>query len=132
MVSISALCTCHYFWLNYSIPTFFTYLIPLNSHPQCKYHLLVCVLSCLSVLFPPCNSMDWSPTRFLCPRDSPGKNTRVGCHTRFQGIFPTQQMNPCLLCLLHWQAGSLSLAPPGKPHHLLSCYLFYLLLNPLV
>ena len=21
----------------------------------------------------------------------------------------------CLLCLLHWQAGSLPLAPPGKP-----------------
>ena len=24
-------------------------------------------------------------------------------------------MNPCLLHLLHWQAGSLPLAPPGKP-----------------
>ena len=23
---------------------------------------------------------------------------------------------PCLLCLLHWQAGSLPLAPLGKPH----------------
>ena len=23
--------------------------------------------------------------------------------------------NPCLLCLLHWQAGSLPLVPPGKP-----------------
>ena len=23
--------------------------------------------------------------------------------------------NPCLLCLLHWQVGSLPLAPPGKP-----------------
>ena len=32
-----------------------------------------------------------------------------------QGIFPTQGLNPRLLCLLHWQAGSLSLAPPGKP-----------------
>ena len=28
---------------------------------------------------------------------------------------PTQGSNPCLLCLLHWQADSLSLAPPGKP-----------------
>ena len=27
----------------------------------------------------------------------------------------TQGWNPCLLCLLHWQAGSLPLAPPGKP-----------------
>ena len=33
-----------------------------------------------------------------------------------QGIFPTQGSNPHLLCLLHWQVGSLSLAPPGKPY----------------
>ena len=32
-----------------------------------------------------------------------------------QGTFPTQGSNPHLLCLLHWQAGSLPLAPPGKP-----------------
>ena len=31
------------------------------------------------------------------------------------GIFPSQGLNPCLLHLLHWQAGSLSLMPPGKP-----------------
>ena len=30
------------------------------------------------------------PTRLLCPWDSPGKNTRVGCHALIQGIFPTQ------------------------------------------
>ena len=32
-----------------------------------------------------------------------------------QGIFLTQESNLRLLCLLHWQAGSLPLAPPGKP-----------------
>ena len=31
------------------------------------------------------------------------------------GIFPTQGSNPGVLYLLHWHAGSLSLAPPGKP-----------------
>ena len=55
------------------------------------------------------------PARLLCPWDSPGKNTGVGCHALLQGIFPTQGSNPGLLCLLHWQAGSLSLAPLGKP-----------------
>ena len=35
----------------------------------------------------------------------------------FQGTFLTQWLNPCLLRLLHWQAGSLPLAPPGKPNH---------------
>ena len=28
--------------------------------------------------------------------DSPGKNTRVGCHALLQGIFPTQGSNPQL------------------------------------
>ena len=46
---------------------------------------------------------------------SPGKNTGVGCHFRLQGIFPTQGSNLSLLCLPHWQVGSLPLAPPGKP-----------------
>ena len=35
--------------------------------------------------------------RFLCPWDSPGKNTGVGCHFLLQGIFPVQESNPCLL-----------------------------------
>ena len=38
-----------------------------------------------------------------------------GCHVLLQGIFPTQGLNLCLLCLLHWQMGSLLLAPPRKP-----------------
>ena len=32
-----------------------------------------------------------------------------------QRIFPTLESNLSLLCLLHWQGGSLPLAPPGKP-----------------
>ena len=27
-----------------------------------------------------------------------------------RGIFPTQGLNPCLLCILHWQAGPLLLS----------------------
>ena len=33
----------------------------------------------------------------------------------FQEFFPTQGWNQCLLVLLHWQAGSLPLTPPGEP-----------------
>ena len=51
----------------------------------------------------------------LCPWDSPGKNTGVGCHALLQGLFLTQRLNLGLLRLLHWQAGSLLLAPPEKP-----------------
>ena len=46
--------------------------------------------------------------RLLCPWDSPGKNTGVGCHFLLQDIFPTQGWNPGLLhckrilyCLSH-------------------------------
>ena len=44
----------------------------------------------------------------LCPWDSPGKNTRVGYHALLRGIFLIQGLN---LRLLHWQTGSLPLAP---------------------
>ena len=33
------------------------------------------------------------PARLLCPWNSPGKNTRVACHSLLQGIFPTQGSN---------------------------------------
>ena len=67
--------------------------------------------SCLTL----CNPMDYSPPAFSVPWESPGKNIGVGCRFLLQGIFPTQGSNPCLLCLLHWQEGSLPLTPPGKP-----------------
>ena len=60
-----------------------------------------------------CNAMQ--PARLLCPWDSPGKNTGVGCCTLFQGIFPTQGSKLHLLSLLHWQVGSLPLTATGKP-----------------
>ena len=33
------------------------------------------------------------PASLLCPRDCPGKNTAVGCHSLLQGIFPTRGLN---------------------------------------
>ena len=36
------------------------------------------------------------PTRLLCPWDSPGKNTGVGCRFLLQWIFLTQGFNPGL------------------------------------
>ena len=43
------------------------------------------------------------PTRLPHPWDFPGKKTGVGCHFLLQRIFPTRELNPYLLCLLHWQ-----------------------------
>ena len=56
-----------------------------------------------------------------CPWDSPGKNTGVGCHFLLQGNLPNPGLEPVsLVCLLHWQASSLPLVPPGKPRCLVS------------
>ena len=56
----------------------------------------------------------WTIT-YQAPPSVAGKNTRVSCHDLLQGIVLTQGLNLLLLFLLHWQTGSLPLAPPGKP-----------------
>ena len=67
--------------------------------------------SCLTL----CDPMDCSPPGSCVHEDSPGKNSAVGCYALLQGIFPTKGWNLSLLCRLLMQAGSLPLAPPGKP-----------------
>jgi len=62
-----------------------------------------------------CDPINYNPPGFYVHGDSAGKNTGMGCRALLQGIFPTQGLNPHLLCLLHWQVGSLPLASPGKP-----------------
>ena len=55
-----------------------------------------------------------NPPRRLWPWNFSGKNTKVGCHFLLQRIFLIQGLNLRLLHLLHWQAVSLPLVPPGK------------------
>ena len=86
-----------------------TYYIP------CAFYLWVFVCQVASVVSDSLWSCELYSTRPLHPWASPGKNTRVGCHALLQGIFLTQGLNPGLLHLLHWQAGSLPLAQSGKP-----------------
>ena len=52
----------------------------------------------------------------LCPLDFPGKETGGDCHFLPQGISLTQGVNPCLLCLLLWQAVSLPLSHLQSPN----------------
>ena len=88
-----------------------------NSHgpPELTSIIFVVVMCTCSVVSDSLQPHGLQPTGLLCPWDSPGKNTGVGCHALLQGIVPTQGLNLRLLCLLHWQAGPLPLAPPGKP-----------------
>ena len=55
------------------------------------------------------------PARLFCPWNFPGKNIGLSCHLLIQGIFPTQELNLHLLCLLHWQVESLPLGHLGSP-----------------
>ena len=66
--------------------------------------------SCLTL----CNPMDCSPPGPSVHRILQARIIGVGCHVLLQEIFPSQGSNPHLLCLLHWQVGSL-LVPLGKP-----------------
>ena len=58
-----------------------------------------------------CDIMDCSPPGSSAHGDSPGRDTRVGCHFLLQRIFQTQGLNLSPLCLLHREVGSLPLAP---------------------
>ena len=63
-----------------------------------------------------CNPIDCSLPGSSVHGILQAKNTGVGCHFFLQGIFPALGLNPRLLCLLHWQVGSLPLAQPRKPY----------------
>ena len=71
-----------------------------------------------------CDLMECSPPGCSVHRDSPDKNTGLGCHALFQGIFQTQGGNPHLLNFLHWQAGSLPLVLSGKPYISLCIHIY--------
>ena len=53
------------------------------------------LFSCLAV-FDSLRPLGLQSSRLLCPWDSPGKKTGVGCHALLRGIFPTQGSNPGL------------------------------------
>ena len=83
-------------------------------------YTMCCAVFSRSVVSDSSRPCGLEPTRLLCPWGSPGKSTGVGCHALLQGILPTQGLNSHLLCLLHWQVGSLPRASLGKPSALIS------------
>ena len=74
----------------------------LSGHRLCLLvsfttHCVCCRFSCVRLF-----GTTWTTAlQVLCPQDSPGKSTGVGCHTFLQGIFLTQGWNPSLLHLLY-------------------------------
>ena len=86
----------------------------------------VCEISCLSRV-QLCETLWTVACRLLCPWDSLGKNTGVGCHGLLQEIFLSQGSvdRVSYVSPPHWPAGSLPLAPLGMPWQY--NYLIYLL-----
>ena len=68
--------------------------------PQSTHACMLSCFNCIRLFETPWTML---PARFLCPWDSPGKNTGVDCLFLLQGIFQIQGPN---LCLLHWQVDS--------------------------
>ena len=99
-----------FLWSFLSFSFFFLQYLWFRYVPVCSVTSVVSDSLQTHGLRPPGSCLAW---------DSPGKNARVGCHALLQGISLTQGSNPYLLRFLHWQAGSLPLAPPGKPCHIM-------------
>ena len=115
--------TFHFFW-RLTLNLLCLSILLLSAHEVCvlgirslltktsQDHLYCAALLPLCPIL--CDAMDCSP-RLLCPWDSPGKNTGVGCHALLQEIFPTQGSNPRIFCLTcisrqilhHWEPGPL-------------------------
>ena len=62
------------------------------------------------------------PTRLLCPWNSPGKNSGMGCHSLLQGFFLTQGLN---LGLLHCRQIRYHLSYQGSPIFILILLFFF-------
>ena len=80
-----------YMFQCYSLKSYHPCLLP-QSPKVCSLHLcLFCCLPYRVVI----------TVRLHCPWGFPVKNIGVCCHFSFQGTFPTQGLN---MCLLHWLA----------------------------
>ena len=104
-------CFCLHFFIAF-LPKSFTlllkfsfshYYFPICSHYGNPFYLFCTIVSCLVCV---------SRTRLLCPWDSPGKNTGVGCHSLLQGILLTQGSNPGFL---HYRQIRYYLSHQGSP-----------------
>ena len=66
-------------------------------------------------MFTLCNSRSCTPPSSSLHEIFQARTLEWGAISFSRGIFLTQESNSCLLCLLHYQADSLPVVPPGKP-----------------
>ena len=77
--------------------------------------MLLCCAKSLQLCLTFCDPMDYNLPGFSVHGILQARILEWVVFAVFQGIFSTQGSNPLLLRPLHWQAGSLPPAPPGKP-----------------
>ena len=87
--------------------------------PQSLYICICVALSRFSHFWPDSSR----PSRLLCPWDSLGKNTGVGCHALLQRLFPSQGLSMRLLQLL-LASRFFTTEPLGKPLYIWKTHLF--------
>ena len=136
-----------------TLSDFFNHLIYHQNNTTEWILTLVLILGTMKLTVPLCLAAQscltlWDPIGCSPPdssvyQDSPGKNTGMGCQALFQGIFPTQELNPdlphcrrILYCLSHqgspkileWVAYPFSrgsLPDPRKIYKISFVYLIY-------
>ena len=94
--------------------------LKLNEPHEIPWAVCICVCVCVCVKSLQscptlCNPMDYCPSGFSVHGILHARILEWVAMLLLQGIFPTQGLNLHLLHLLHWQGGSLPLAPLGKP-----------------
>ena len=107
----NALCASSSQWLLYTLE-YFLGIIPILFN---LFNILEAVYACCHFnhvqLFVTLQTIAcWAPLSMGFYR----QEYWSGLHTLLQGMFLIQGSNPHLLCLLHWQTGSLPLVPHGK------------------
>ena len=95
--------------LNTYINIYYLYIY-IHAYTRC-----VCACSVVSDSLQP---QAIQPARLLCPWDSPGKNTGVGCHALLQKTFPTQGLDTRLLASPALAEGSFTTSPHTTTHTL--------------
>ena len=112
-LSVKILSEITIFLLNCNFFFFFSCLRAIKKQQSVGIsRLMKCVTSSLSCVW--LFVMPWTVAsqEFLCPWNSPGKNTGVRCHFLLQGIFLTQVLN---LGLLHYKEILYRLSHQGSP-----------------
>ena len=91
-----------YFYLSLSLSLFLSLSVCLSVSWYIYMYICCCFSLVAEMYQTPCDTEDCrTPTRLLCPWDFGCKNTGVGCHFLFQGIFPTRNPHICMYVCIY-------------------------------